>query len=185
MPTFLAARPENRGMHRPDQGHCDSMEEVFRDRTGAAFYRKEMLNDIGLFDADFFSLTGGFVYGLWRPDDRLEVHIFVRAGVVHDLGATPGEWDHICSLLRQLVHSWYPIKDHARPRSPLCPSSWLEICLLSPTTLHGQEGVILKSKIDAMMGLLWMPRKRRDVIHRASEDEISRFIYSWVETQRN
>lgn len=90
-------------------------------------------------------------------------------------------------LLRQLVHSWYPIKDPARPRSPLCPSSWLagNLSVIPYYTLHSQEGVILKSKIDAMMGLLWMPRGGRDVIHQASEDEISRFIYSWVETQRN
>lgn len=41
-------------MHKPDQGDYDSMEEVFKDRAGAALYRKEMLNDFGLFDEDFF-----------------------------------------------------------------------------------------------------------------------------------
>ena len=134
----------------------------------------------------FLSLPGGRVYGLWRLDDRLGVHILIgsgwpnimaqRRGVRSDLAAYYGKWSM----------AWYPIKDPARPRSPLCPSSWLETCLLSPTILcTGQEGVILKSKIDAMKGLLWMPRKRRDVIHRASEVEISRFIYSCAETQRN
>lgn len=44
----------------------------------------------------FLSLPRGRVYGLWRPDDRLEVHIFIRAGAVHDHGASPGEWDCIC-----------------------------------------------------------------------------------------
>lgn len=83
----------------------------------------------------FLSLPRGRVYGLWRPDDRLGVHILFgsgwptimaqRRGVGSDLAAYYGKWSM----------AWYPIKDHARPQSPLCPSSWLEICLLSPTIL--------------------------------------------------
>ena len=44
----------DRGMFEPDRGQYDLEEEVFGPCAGAALYRKEMLEEIGLFDEDFF-----------------------------------------------------------------------------------------------------------------------------------
>jgi len=44
----------DRGMSEPDRCQYDSIEEVFGACAGAALYRREMLDEIGLFDEDFF-----------------------------------------------------------------------------------------------------------------------------------
>ena len=44
----------DRGMFEPDTGQYNQEEEVFGPCAGAALYRKEMLEEIGLFDEDFF-----------------------------------------------------------------------------------------------------------------------------------
>ena len=44
----------DRGMFEPDEGQYEAREEVFGACAGAALYRKKMLDEIGLFDEDFF-----------------------------------------------------------------------------------------------------------------------------------
>jgi hypothetical protein len=115
-------------MHKPDQGYCDSMEEVFKDRAGAAFYRKEMLNDIGLFDPDFFHYLED-VYMAYGAQMTGWEFIYCSGQDGPLSWRNVGEWVGSGGLLWQLVHSWYPIKDPARPRSPLClHPGWKSVC---------------------------------------------------------
>ena len=44
-----------RGLYEPDHGQFDKAEEIFGACGGAALYRKAMLDQIGLFDEDFFA----------------------------------------------------------------------------------------------------------------------------------
>jgi GT2 family glycosyltransferase len=44
----------DRGMGEPDHGQYDVAEEIFGPCAGAALYRRPMLDEIGLFDEDFF-----------------------------------------------------------------------------------------------------------------------------------
>src|SRR5512138_3034202 len=44
----------DRGIFEQDHGQYDCQQEVFGACAGAALYRKEMLDEIGLFDEDFF-----------------------------------------------------------------------------------------------------------------------------------
>lgn len=52
----------------------------------------------------FLSLPGGRVYGLWRLDDRLGVHILIGSGWAQYHGATPGSEIGSGGLLRQMEH---------------------------------------------------------------------------------
>ncbi|MGA9138887.1 MAG: glycosyltransferase family 2 protein, partial [Methanocella sp.] len=45
----------DRGQYETDAGQYEETEEVFGPCAGAAMYRKEMLDKIGLFDEDFFA----------------------------------------------------------------------------------------------------------------------------------
>ena len=45
----------DRGAQEKDLGQCDSQEEVFGACAGAALYRKEMLDETGLFDEGYFA----------------------------------------------------------------------------------------------------------------------------------
>jgi GT2 family glycosyltransferase len=53
----------DRGIGERDTGQYDTPEEIFGPCAGAALYRRSMLDEIGLFDEDFFSLYG-------RPGSR-------------------------------------------------------------------------------------------------------------------
>lgn len=42
-------------MGEADRGQYDAIEEVFGPSAGAALYRRKMLEEVGLFDEDFFA----------------------------------------------------------------------------------------------------------------------------------
>jgi hypothetical protein len=50
--------------------------------------------------------------------------------------------------------------------------------------LRGQGRVILKSKVDALKGATKMLRKRKDVVRRADDSEIGRFVETWSSMKR-
>jgi hypothetical protein len=50
--------------------------------------------------------------------------------------------------------------------------------------LRGQGRVILKSKVDALKGATKMLRKRKDVVRRADDAEIGRFVETWSSMKR-
>ncbi len=45
----------DRGSEEEDKGQYDSQEEIFGACAGAALYRRKMLDEIGLFDMDYFA----------------------------------------------------------------------------------------------------------------------------------
>jgi len=176
----------DRGMFESDLGQYDAQEEVFGACAGAALYRKEMLDEIGLFDEDFF---------LYMEDVDLAFRarlagwncIYVpEAKVFHHHGGTAGAGSDLSVYYCNRNVIWYTIKDF--PTSLLITSLPFiiarNLALIPYYALRGQGRVILKSKIDALKGATKMLRKRRDVVRKTNDSEIGRFIKTWSKIKR-
>ena len=171
----------DRGMFEPDRGQYEFVEEVFGACAGAALYRREMLDEIGLFDEDFFlyledvDLAFRARLAGWKclyvPGARVIHHHGGTAGVGLDLAVYYGN--------RNIV--WYPIKDF--PFRLLITSLPFivarNLAVIPYYALRGQGGVILKSKLDALKGVVKMMEKRKDVVRRADYSQINRFVEIW------
>ncbi len=175
----------DRGMFELDRGQYESLEEVFGACAGAALYRKKMLNEIGLFDEDFF---------LYLEDVDLAMRarlagwkcIYVpRAKVVHHHGGTAGVGSDLAVYYGNRNIVWYPVKDF--PLRLLITSLPFilgrNLATIPYYALRGQGRVILKSKIDALRGVVKMIRKRKDVVRRADYSGIKRFVKTWGEAK--
>jgi len=176
----------DRGMFEQDLGQYDAEEEVFGACAGAALYRKEMLDEIGLFDEDFF---------LYMEDVDLAFRgrlagwgcIYVPEAVVyHNHGGTTGAGSDLSVYYGNRNVIWYAIKDF--PARLLITSLPFiiarNLALIPYYALRGQGRVILKSKLDALKGAVKMLRKRRDVVRRANDCEIERFVKTWSSMKR-
>jgi hypothetical protein len=171
----------DRGMFEPDRGQYEFMEEVFGACAGAALYRREMLDEIGLFDEDFF---------LYLEDVDLAFRarlagwkcIYVPgARVIHHHGGTAGVGSDLAVYYGNRNIVWYPIKDF--PFRLLITSLPFivarNLAVIPYYALRGQGGVILKSKLDALKGVVKMMGKRKDVMRRADYSQINRFVEIW------
>jgi hypothetical protein len=171
----------DRGMFEPDRGQYEFVEEVFGACAGAALYRREMLDEIGLFDEDFF---------LYLEDVDLAFRarlagwkcIYVPgARVIHHHGGTAGVGSDLAVYYGNRNIVWYPIKDF--PFRLLITSLPFivarNLAVVPYYALRGQGGVILKSKLDALKGVVKMMEKRKDVVRRADYSQINRFVEIW------
>jgi GT2 family glycosyltransferase len=176
----------DRGMFEPDNGQYDVQEEIFGACAGAALYRREMLDEIGLFDEDFF---------LYMEDVDLAFRarlagwncIYVpEAKVLHHHGGTAGAGSDLSVYYGNRNVIWYVIKDF--PTRLLITSLPFiiarNLALIPYYALRGQGRVILKSKVDALKGATKMLRKRKDVVRRTDDSEIERFVGTWSSMRR-
>jgi GT2 family glycosyltransferase len=170
----------DRGMFEPDLGQYDAEEVVFGTCAGAALYRKEMLDEIGLFDEDFF---------LYMEDVDLAFRarlagwrcVYVpKAVVYHHHGGTAGSGSDLSVYYVNRNVIWYVVKDF--PLGILLTSLPLilarNLATIPYYVLRGQGRVILKSKLDALKGVPGMIRKRRQVVRVTPDDEIARLFAS-------
>jgi GT2 family glycosyltransferase len=168
----------DRGMFEPDTGQYDQREEVFGPCAGAALYRREMLEEIGLFDEDFF---------LYMEDVDLAFRgrlagwkcIYVpEAKVYHHHGGTAGFGSDLSVYYGNRNIIWYAIKDF--PLVILLTSLPFilarNLAVIPYYALRGQGRVILKSKLDALRGVPGMIKKRRQVLRVTPDNEIAKFI---------
>lgn len=176
----------DRGMFEPDEGQYEELEEVFGPCAGAALYRKEMLDEIGLFDEDFF---------LYMEDVDLAFRarlagwrcIYVPgAEVYHFHGGTAGFGSDLAVYYGNRNIVWYTLKDF--PTGILITSlPWIvgrNLAVIPYYMLLGQGKTILRSKLDALKGVLKMLRKRSGVVRRVPDREISRYIMTWSTIKR-
>jgi GT2 family glycosyltransferase len=168
----------DRGMFQQDKGQYNHCEEVFGPCAGAALYRKAMLDEIGLFDEDFF---------LYMEDVDLAFRgrlagwkcIYVPEAVVyHHHGGTAGTGSDLSVYYGNRNVIWYVVKDFPT-RILLTSLPFIlarNLALIPYYALRGQGRVILKSKLDALRGVPGMIRKRRHVLRVTPDNEIARFI---------
>ena len=176
----------DRGMFERAEGQYDQEEEVFGPCAGAALYRKAMLEEIGLFDEDFF---------LYMEDVDLAFRgrlagwkcIYVPEAVVyHHHGGTAGFGSDLSVYYGNRNVIWYAIKDF--PTRLLITSLPFilarNVAVIPYYALRGQGRVILKSKLDALLGIPKMLGKRQIVQRLASSQEMGRFIKTWSKIKR-
>lgn len=83
--------PSNRGHDEPDKGQFDNSSEIFGAPGASAFYRRDMLNQIGLFDPDYFFYHEEFDL-CWRAKLWGWKCVYVPKAVIYHIGgATAGQ----------------------------------------------------------------------------------------------
>ncbi len=173
----------DRGMAEEDVGQYDGVDEVFGPSAGSGLYRREMLNEIGLFDEDFFMYMEDVDLAFrarlagWRC-------LYVPSAKVHHIhGGTAGFGSDLSVYYGNRNIVWYPIKDFPT-RLLISSLPWIvgrNLAVIPYYALRGQCRTILRSKIDAARGVPLMLRKRKEVLRRVSEREISKHIRTWSE----
>lgn len=171
----------NRGMSEPDTGQYNQEQEVFGACAGAALYRKTMLDDIGLFDDDFFmymedvDLSFRAHLAGWKcvyiPSAVLEHHHGGTAGFSSDIAVYYGN--------RNIV--WMIFKNF--PAIVLLTSlPWIigrNIGVVLYYSLGGRYRLIIRSKTDAIKGLSLSFQKRNRYVQKVPNREISRWLHMW------
>jgi GT2 family glycosyltransferase len=171
----------DRGMFEPDRGQYEFVEEVFGACAGAALYRREMLDEIGLFDEDFFLYLEDVDLAFRARLAGWKCLYVPGARVIHHHGGTAGVGSDLAVYYGNRNIVWYPIKDF--PFRLLITSLPFivarNLAVIPYYALRGQGGVILKSKLDALKGVVKMMEKRKDVVRRADYSQINRFVEIW------
>ena len=139
-------------MLEPDTGQYDSQEEVFGPCAGAALYRKEMLDEIGLFDEDFFLYMEDVDLTFWGRLAGWKCIYVPDAKVHHVYGGTTGFGSDLSVYYGNRNLLWYVAKDF--PGRLLIKSLPLiigrSLAVVPYYARMGKVRIILKSKLDAL-----------------------------------
>lgn len=171
----------NRGMFQEDRGQYDHPEEVFGASAGAALYRRSMLDEIGLFDEDFF---------MYMEDVDLSFRarlagwhcLYVPSAVVyHHHGGTAGYRSDMAVYYGNRNNPWVVLKNF--PLRIFLPSlPWIigrNFAVILYYSVQGKAGVILRSKADAIRGIHRIALKRRQNKKYFENPSIDRWIHTW------
>lgn len=171
----------DRGMGEADRGQYNREEEVFGPCAGAALYRRAMLDDIGLFDEDFFLYMEDVDLAFRGRLAGWACRYVPAAKVVHRHGGTAGFRSDLSVYYGNRNIVWYTIKDFPL-RTLLVSLPWIfgRNCGVIPYYIyHGKFRTILRAKTDTIRGLHRMIRKRREVKRRVSAASMERWIQCW------
>ncbi|MDD2581162.1 MAG: glycosyltransferase family 2 protein [Desulfuromonadaceae bacterium] len=154
----------NIGIGEVDDGRYDS-EPLFGPCGGAALYRREMLDEIGFFDPDFFAYYED-VDLAWRA--RLagwKALAAPRALVYHVHSATGGEMSRFKVYYTQrnkwfvILKNWPAALFWRKLVSILCA----DLGALCLAVLRGRGTAAVRARIDALRSLSRLLQKRREV----------------------
>jgi len=171
----------DRGILEADLGQYEDETEVFGPCAGAALYRRAMLDEIGLFDEDFF---------LYMEDVDLAFRArwagwFCRyvpsAKVTHIHGGTTGINSELSVYYGNRNLLWYVIKNFP-VRTLLTCLPWIvgRNCGDIPFYIYqGRWRAIVRAKFDGIKGIPRMWRKRKTRNQKISREEIERWICTW------
>jgi len=169
----------DRGMFETDCGQYDSHNEVFGPCAGAAMYRKSMLEDIGLFDEDFYAYMED-VDLAFRGRLRGWKCLYVpKAIVYHVYGGTAGYASDYTVYYGNRNIIWNCVKNYPA-RLLITSLPWIigrNLAVIPYYILKGHGVVIIRSKIDAIKGISKILKKRSSCL--MDEDTIGDFIQTW------
>jgi hypothetical protein len=171
----------DRGGFEQDRGQYDHEEEVFGPCAGAALYRKTMLDEIGLFDEDFFLFMEDVDLAFRARLAGWKCIYTPEARVIHKHGGTAGYQSDLSIYYGNRNLVWYVVKNFP-PRTLLLSSPWIitRNCLEIPYYfIHGKGHAIVRAKIDMIKGFVSMVRKRKSIIRRVPADAIEKWIHVW------
>jgi len=101
---------KQRGGHERDAGQYDRPEEVLLPSAAAALYRKSMLDDVGLFDEDFFAYCEDADLGLRARLRGWKCYFVPAAKVAHYYSGTAGKYSSFKAFLVERNHIWLAFK---------------------------------------------------------------------------
>ncbi len=168
--------PGNRGVWQQDCGQYDQEEVVFSACGGAAAYRRQMLDEIGFLDDDYF-FSCEDVDLAWRANlAGWQVLYLPTAIVYHKLkasgssGATSSYYDGRNFLY--LIWKNYP-SSLLRRHWPLIMRAQMRITLEALRSWRGAAArARLRGQLAGIFGLVRMLPKRREIqVHRVLDDE--------------
>jgi len=171
----------DRGMGDPDMGQYDLQEEVFGPCAGAALYRRKMLDEIGLFDEDFFLFMEDVDIAFRARLSGWQCIYIPSARVIHIHGGTAGFKSDTSVYYGNRNLVWYVMKN-CPFRILLTSFPWIigRNCADIPYYLfHGKGRVILRAKIDMLRGFRTMVKKRRSIKKTVPDAAIDRWIHTW------
>jgi GT2 family glycosyltransferase len=171
----------DRGGFERDTGQYDHEEEVFGPCAGAALYRKTMLDEIGLFDEDFFLYMEDVDLAFRAQLSGWRCMYVPKARVIHVHGGTsnPGSDTSVYFGNRNLL--WYIVKNFPN-RTLLIFSLWIigrNIAVIPYYFLKSQGRTILKAKVDSLKGLPGIIKKRSKIKKTVPVEEIEKWIQVW------
>lgn len=165
-----------RGKGEPDSARYDREEEVFFPSGCAALYSKSMLDQIGLFDPDFFAYGDDTDIGLRARIAGWKCMYVPTAVVFHRSSATAGRYSPLKAYLVERNRVWILIKYFPLRLILISPLyTFARFVLQSYGALTGigaagrfteqhspwkLVGVLLRAYFDAMKGSAKMIRKR-------------------------
>ncbi|MDD1719681.1 MAG: glycosyltransferase family 2 protein [Methanoregulaceae archaeon] len=177
----------DRGREMPDDGRFDREGEVFGPCAGAALYRRKMLEQIGLFDEDFFLFMEDVDLALRARMSGWRCIYVPTARVFHYHGGTAGVGSDCAVYYGNRNIIWYPFKDY--PWSFMVTSIfWIAgrtMGTIPYYIIRGKAAVILKSKIDGIMGIPGMLRKRKGIRRTLPAREIAALFHTWCNMNGN
>lgn len=176
----------DRGIFEQDSGQYNSEEEVFGPCAGAALYRREMLDEIGLFDEDFFIYMEDVDLAFRARLAGWKCRYVPSARVTHCMGGTTGVNSDLSVFYGNRNLLWYAIKNFP-VRTLLISLPWIigRNCADIPYYMsRGKGRVILKAKASAIGGIARMMRKRKNTMRNVPEEEIRKWIRVWMHIHR-
>jgi hypothetical protein len=168
----------NVGNGEVDRGQYDNLTEVFAPCAGAALYRREMLEDIGMFDTDYFAYYEDLDLG-WRArlagkrckpaSDAVVYH--------HHSGSSSGKKDYflhrnkILTLIKNLPKKLFLKYFPEIVSTDMMASAY--------SIISGNEFLTVQAKIDALKLLpkMWHKRKRIQSHKKISDKELERWFH--------
>jgi GT2 family glycosyltransferase len=177
----------DRGGFEQDNGQYDHEEEVFGPCAGAALYRKTMLDEIDLFDEDFFLFMEDVDLAFRARLAGWKCIYTPEARVIHKHGGTAGYQSDLSIYYGNRNLVWYVVKNFP-PRTLLLSSPWIitRNCADIPYYfIRGKGHAVIRAKIDMVKGLLSMARKRRNIKRQVPACEIEKWIQVWNRVRKS
>ena len=172
---------------RGSPAECYSVEEeMFGPCAGAALYRRSMLDEIGLFDEDFFLVFEDVDLAYRARLTGWKCIYTPKAIVYHVHGGSVNVGSDTAVYYGNRNTFWVVVKNY--PVSLLLEySPWIigrNTGIIFHYAIRGQLTVILKSKVDALLGALSIIRKRKLRSQQEAKKIIERFQHTWCEVRK-
>jgi GT2 family glycosyltransferase len=170
---------KGRGRLEEDVGQYDNDDEVFIPSACAALFKKEMLDEIGLFDEDFFAYCEDTDIGLRARLAGWRTVSVPKAVVYHYYSGTTGKYTSMKAYLVERNHVWLAVKNFPLSRLLFSPfyTIWRYMFQVYGILLKRGAGgrfvedfsgarlfiILVKAFWSALGGIPMMARKRHSV----------------------
>jgi GT2 family glycosyltransferase len=170
---------KGRGRLEEDVGQYDNDDEVFIPSACAALFKKEMLDEIGLFDEDFFAYCEDTDIGLRARLAGWRTVSVPKAVVYHYYSGTTGKYTSMKAYLVERNHVWLAVKNFPLSRLLFFPfyTIWRYMFQVYGILLKRGAGgrfvedfsgarlfiILVKAFWSALGGIPMMARKRHSV----------------------